>query len=166
MTEEKTFSYHAEIVGPDKEDNSFLVTFPDFGWGATEGSTLEEALEEAQDMLRTIIETTLNELHEPLPQKKFLSKHFMTCLPADIINRDYLQKPDYDILRWFRYKHLPDPLKETSKKFHDLAYELTDNSPLSDELLMCLRKLLEAKDAAVRVKREMIGGEPEPKPLV
>lgn len=44
----------------------YVVTFPDFGWGATDGATLEEALIEAQDLLRALIATTIQE-GEPLP---------------------------------------------------------------------------------------------------
>ena len=42
----KTFNYPAEIERD--EDGRFVVTFPDFGWGATDGATREEALAEAQ----------------------------------------------------------------------------------------------------------------------
>ena len=40
-----TFNYPAEILRD--EDGRFVVTFPDFGWGATDGTTREEALAEA-----------------------------------------------------------------------------------------------------------------------
>lgn len=56
------------------------------------------------------------------------------------------------ILQFFSYKHLPDYLQTISKPFHDLAInmiaELEDNS----EREMMLRKLLEAKDCAVRAR--------------
>ena len=35
-------------------------------------------------------------------------------------------------------------------QFHNLAYHLADNMPANPELTVALRKLLEAKDAAVR----------------
>ena len=34
---------------------------PDFGWGATDGATLREALDEAKDLLRELSATTLRE---------------------------------------------------------------------------------------------------------
>jgi hypothetical protein len=51
----------------------------------------------------------------------------------------------------FAYAHLPPHLREISKGFHDLAKSLVDNSALAGpELTVALRKLLEAKDCAVR----------------
>ena len=41
-----TFNYPVEIERD--EDGRFVVMFPDFGWGATDGATREEALEEAK----------------------------------------------------------------------------------------------------------------------
>lgn len=59
-----------------------------------------------------------------------------------------------DILRWFEYNHLAaGSIRETSKMFHDLAHEIVDKIPMaSNERTVALRKLLEAKDAAVRAK--------------
>lgn len=53
------------------------------------------------------------------------------------------------ILRFFRYEHLPLPLRTVSAKFADLACQLMD-LPRSAERTVALRKLLESKDAAVR----------------
>lgn len=65
------------------------------------------------------------------------------------INKE-LNVPYDDILRYFEYKHLPGNLQEVSKAFHDLAHAIADHSPMNPERSVCLRKLLEAKDAAVR----------------
>ena len=54
-----TYSYPAEIERD--EDGRFVVVFPDFGWGATDGATQEEALAEARDLLREIIATVIRE---------------------------------------------------------------------------------------------------------
>jgi hypothetical protein len=54
------------------------------------------------------------------------------------------------ILRFFEYDHLPDELKAISRPFGDLAAWLVDNLPRNAERSVALRKLLEAKDAAVR----------------
>ena len=40
-----TYNYPAEIERD--EDGRYVVAFPDFGWGATDGATREEALAEA-----------------------------------------------------------------------------------------------------------------------
>lgn len=53
------YNYGAKIERD--EDGRFVVTFPDFGWGATDGATREEALVEAQDLLRELIATTILE---------------------------------------------------------------------------------------------------------
>ena len=54
-----TFNYPAVIE--QDEDGRFVVTFPDFKWGATNGATREEALTEAKDLLRELIATTIRE---------------------------------------------------------------------------------------------------------
>jgi len=55
------------------------------------------------------------------------------------------------ILQFFRYSHLPAPLQEVSKPFTELA-DFVMTLPPSPERTVALRKLLEAKDAAVRAK--------------
>lgn len=52
-----TYNYPAEIERD--EDDRFVVTFPDFGWGATDGATRDEALAEAKDLLRELIAATI-----------------------------------------------------------------------------------------------------------
>jgi hypothetical protein len=59
---------------------------------------------------------------------------------------------DEPIQQFFAYSHLPPHLQETSKPFGDLATLLVDTLPRNPERSVALRKLLEAKDAAVRAK--------------
>ena len=55
------------------------------------------------------------------------------------------------LLRYFTYDHLPDHLADISRPFCDLAVELVNNTTLDPaERDVAVRKLLEAKDAAVR----------------
>lgn len=54
------------------------------------------------------------------------------------------------IHQFFRYDHLPPKLQAVSKPFGDLAQEIINNLPRNPERTVALRKLLEAKDAAVR----------------
>jgi hypothetical protein len=54
------------------------------------------------------------------------------------------------MLKYFNYKHLPDHLQEISKPFSELAHKLVSSSGDRTELEHALRKLLEAKDCAVR----------------
>jgi len=55
------------------------------------------------------------------------------------------------ILQYFVYEHLPPNLQEVSRPFTDLA-SLIMELPRNPERTVALRKLLEAKDAAVRAK--------------
>ena len=54
------------------------------------------------------------------------------------------------MMQWFAYKHLPPHLQEASKVFHDLAYHVVTTTKPGRERSVCLRKLVEAKDAGVR----------------
>ena len=54
------------------------------------------------------------------------------------------------MLQFFEYKHLPTHLQDASKDFCDLAHKVVDKYPQNAERTVTLRKLLEAKDAAVR----------------
>lgn len=56
------------------------------------------------------------------------------------------------MLKWFTYTHLPAHLQEISKPFCALAEQLCSTVQLGPERTVALRKLLEAKDAAVRAK--------------
>lgn len=54
------------------------------------------------------------------------------------------------LLGYFKYDHLPAELQEISKPFCDLAQAMAEKLPGGAEVAVCLRKLLEAKDCAVR----------------
>jgi hypothetical protein len=54
------------------------------------------------------------------------------------------------ILRFFHYAHLPPMLRDRSSPFCDLARLLIATLPRNAERSAALRKLLEAKDCAVR----------------
>lgn len=60
--------------------------------------------------------------------------------------------PYPDILQFFAYEHLPLRLQEISAPFQTLAGFVVSNLPDNPEREVALRKLLEAKDAAVRAK--------------
>lgn len=53
------------------------------------------------------------------------------------------------LLQFFAYSHLPPHLQEVSAPFHTLALTIADG-PQNAETTTALRKLLEAKDCAVR----------------
>jgi hypothetical protein len=54
------------------------------------------------------------------------------------------------LLQFFAYEHLPPHLQQVSKPFGDMARELAASLPQNPESTVALRKLLEAKDCAVR----------------
>lgn len=54
------------------------------------------------------------------------------------------------MLQFFRFEHLPPKLQEISRPFCDLARKIVSERPMNPERTVCLRKLLEAKDCAVR----------------
>jgi hypothetical protein len=56
------------------------------------------------------------------------------------------------MLKWFEFSHLPPHLQEVSARFSALASEMVGWIEPGPERTVALRKLLEAKDAAVRAK--------------
>ena len=72
------YDYPADIERD--EDGRHVVTFPDFGWGATDGATRDEALSEARDLLRELIAATMREGSE-LPQPSRATKHQPLVVP-------------------------------------------------------------------------------------
>lgn len=54
------------------------------------------------------------------------------------------------ILKYFDYAHLPEHLREVSETFADQAMTILTYCPRNPERSVALRKLLEAKDCAVR----------------
>jgi len=55
-----------------------------------------------------------------------------------------------NILKYFSYEHLPEKLQMVSKPFAELANKIVDELSRNPERTVALRKLLEAKDCAVR----------------
>lgn len=54
------------------------------------------------------------------------------------------------LLQFFTYTHLPLHLQSVSRPFCEAAHDLARSLPGNAETSACLRKLLEAKDCAVR----------------
>lgn len=54
------------------------------------------------------------------------------------------------ILQFFKFDHLPEKMQLVSKPFGELAQRMEETLPRNAERSVALRKLLEAKDAAVR----------------
>ena len=74
---------YAALFEPDRKAGGFVVTFPDFRYGVTQGDTLEEATEMAQDLLEGLI-SDLIEGGDDLPKaSKHRGRHYRpVTLPA------------------------------------------------------------------------------------
>jgi len=59
---------------------------------------------------------------------------------------------DERMLKWFKFDHLPESPKEVSSHFAELAHMTCSLCEPGPERTVAMRKLLEAKDAAVRAK--------------
>lgn len=58
--------------------------------------------------------------------------------------------PTDPMLQFFEWSHLPPELQAISKPFGELAVRIVETLPRNPERTVGLRKLLEAKDCAVR----------------
>ena len=56
------------------------------------------------------------------------------------------------MIKWFAFAHLPEHLQVVSSTFYEAAMKLCGVVEAGPERTVALRKLLEAKDAAVRAK--------------
>jgi hypothetical protein len=61
-----------------------------------------------------------------------------------------MEQPTEPIMQFFAHAHLPPHLAEVSRPFGVLATKIVEELPRNPERTVALRKLLEAKDAAVR----------------
>ncbi len=68
----------------------------------------------------------------------------------DAVNKPDSAPPRDRMLQFFMYGHLPDHLAKVSLPFCQLAEEIAATLPSNPERTVALRKLLEAKDCAVR----------------
>lgn len=74
----ETYNYPAQIERD--EDGRYVVAFPDFGWGATDGATRDEAMAEARDLLRELIAVTMRE-GKDLPKPSYDIEHGPLVVP-------------------------------------------------------------------------------------
>jgi hypothetical protein len=74
---------------------------------------------------------------------------------AAFFRKDEEMNQKYPILKFFTFTHLPAGLpRDTSARFAEVAREIADALPHCAETSTALRKLLEAKDCAVRAALE------------
>ena len=83
-------------------------------------------------------------------RRLLLHQKFITfCLEREL---GLMEKPEERMLKWFEFEHLPEHLKVVSIKFFEVACSICALVEPGPERTVALRKLLEAKDAAVRAK--------------
>jgi hypothetical protein len=71
----------------------------------------------------------------------------------DVTTKQYVEHTGEEpLLQFFAYTHLPNELQLISSRFHRLAIEIVAALPRNPERTVALRKLLEAKDCAVRAR--------------
>jgi antitoxin HicB len=71
------------LFEPDRKAGGYVVTFPDFGYGVTQGETDEEAMQMAQDLLMLTIGDFVRESKPlPAPRRHRGSKFRPVPLPA------------------------------------------------------------------------------------
>lgn len=71
------------LFEPDQESGGYVVTFPDFGYGVTQGETQGEAMEMAQDLLMLTIGDYIGESKPlPVPKRHRGSRFRSVALPA------------------------------------------------------------------------------------
>lgn len=74
--------HYLALFEPDLEAGGYVVTFPDFGYGVTQGETLEEATEMAQVLLMLTIGDLMRKGSPlPMPRKRRGAKYRPVALP-------------------------------------------------------------------------------------
>jgi antitoxin HicB len=75
--------HYQALFEPDREAGGYVVTFPDFGYGVTQGETDREAMEMAQDLLMLTIGDYIRE-SKPLPaaSRRRGARYRTVSLPA------------------------------------------------------------------------------------
>lgn len=114
------------------------------------GAYESESVQDTADFNSMVKEAARNHEIEVDPMQKgtrTIKKNVVQPAPTEFSDEEL--KQDH-ILRYFHYKHLPPVLQERSRPFVELARMLIDTTPRNSERTVALRKLLEAKDAAVR----------------
>ena len=66
------------------------------------------------------------------------------------MNKEEKKEQKDHIVQFLSYKHMPLHLQEVSKPFGLMAEQIVETLPSNPERTVAMRKLLEAKDAAVR----------------
>lgn len=86
---------------------------------------------------------------EKLRKMLLYQKYITFCLERELGVEPVVEER---MMKWFEFSHLPEHLQSVSKPFGELASKIVETVESGPERTVSLRKLLEAKDAAVRAK--------------
>jgi antitoxin HicB len=74
---------YSALFQPDSEAGGYVVTFPDFGYGVTQGETVEQAYDMAQDLLECLVGNCIDAGKElPKPVERRAENWHMVRLPV------------------------------------------------------------------------------------
>lgn len=121
-----------------------------------------DALAEFCASVRTLAGSAMGQDQTPGQSGGISDGHGIHPAPAEFTDVQMATDP---ILHFFHYAHLPPVLQATSRMFFLLAAHVINTVPRNPERTVALRKLLEAKDAAVRANlpAPVLGEKPKPK---
>jgi len=103
--------------------------------GSVEADSMKEAFDKIREQIPEAAEYRIKDLSKQLDEKAAAGT---------------LGQPRDRMLQFFTHGHLPDHLAKVSIGFCQLAEEICGTLPSNPERTVALRKLLEAKDCAVR----------------
>lgn len=113
--------------------------------GGMEADSANEVLKKLQEAHPHASEFRIKTLEQQLGDKEREIREVRAGAPAE-----GMSVPRDRMLQFFSHAHLPDHLAKVSLPFCQLAEEICSTLPSNPERTVALRKLLEAKDAAVR----------------
>lgn len=106
--------------------------------GSVEADSVKEAFDKIRERIPQAAEYRIKDLRQRVEENR----------PAGEAGQ--AEQPRDRMLQFFTHGHLPDHLAKVSLPFCQLAEEICATLPSNPERTVALRKLLEAKDCAVR----------------
>jgi antitoxin HicB len=87
---------YSALFEPDRKAGGFVVTFPDFGYGVTQGDTLNEATDMARDLLEALISDVIGRGGELPKMRRRRGRH------SRLVSLPVLQSAKVELYRAFR----------------------------------------------------------------
>ncbi len=110
-----------------------------------------QAFDREGNVLGEAVGETKREVFDKLTSEfKDAAEIWIRSAERDGFAKERQSLPTDRMLQFFAYEHLPKHLRAVSVPFSILASQIVVNLPSNPERTVALRKLLEAKDCAVR----------------